>query len=80
MDNFSIEALKEKLESMSLEDCANVVKESMTVLYGKLRTEESFGYSMAITGNLDPTWPDVYIINNNETSGGRATYVNTFKL
>lgn len=80
MSDLSIDDLKEKLKEMSLDDCAEVVKESMTALYDKLRTEEGFGWSMSVTGELEGDFPRIYIINNSNAEGSGTNYGQIYKL
>lgn len=58
--------MKEQFEQMSLSELSETLRDGLGVLYTKLREELGYGDFTQITGILDSSFPDVYIIN---TSG-----------
>lgn len=58
--------MKEQFEQMSLSELSETLRDGLGVLYTKLREELGYGDFTQITGTLDSSFPDVYIIN---TSG-----------
>lgn len=66
---------------LTIEELSDIVKESLAMIYRKLREDEGFGWDMSLSGTIGSEEYDVEIlIINNESHNQGTYYLNTYKL
>ena len=74
IDLTNSEEMRERFKELSISNLCELIREGLNELYCKLRADEGFDCNIIISGKLDDSWSDVYIINTPSMTSGETQY------
>ncbi len=74
-----LEAVKQNMTEMDLEEISDLLRSGFVALYHKLR-EEGYNDHMLVSGELDDAYPTIVVTPYGDISAGQTWYGKVFQI